>query len=122
MKLIIVGSTEAEPEDTKPIIREVINRLKPEIVGSGEAKGTDTHVREVCQNELNVRYKPFIPEHPSWHGTSTEGGFKWRNIMMIEWCDRGVRISSLRNKSYGSGWTIDQMEKRGKKVERYEVD
>lgn len=121
IKIVIVGSCCAKPEDTKPIIRAVINRLKPDIVGSGEAKGTDTHVKEVC-TELNVRYKGFPPDHPSWHGTLLLCGFKCRNMKMVKWGDRGIRIESRRSKSYGSGFTIDRMEDREKPVERYVVD
>ncbi|GAI41271.1 unnamed protein product, partial [marine sediment metagenome] len=72
--------------------------------------------------ELCITFKEFPPQHPSWHGTSTEGGFKWRNLEMVRWGDQGIRIRSKRTKSYGSGFTIDRMESRGKPIERYEVD
>ncbi len=121
IKLVIVGSTCADPKDTKPIIRAVINRINPDIVGSGEAKGTDTHVKEVC-DKLGVYYKGFSPEHRSWLGTPILCGFRCRNLRMVRWGDRGVRIGSRQSPTYGSGWTIDRMEDRGKPVERYMVD
>ena len=120
MKLIIVGSTETNSDDSLPIIEEVIKRLKPKKVGSGCAIGTDTHVELYCKTH-DIPFKRFPPEHHSWHGTLNLRGFKYRNLKMAKWGNYGIRIASRRSRSYGSGWTIDQMEKMKKPVERYEV-
>jgi len=117
---VIVGSVKARAKDTKPIIREVIKRLKPDMVGSGEADGTDTHVKEVVEGEFKgkANYKGFPPETKSWNGWH---GYKWRNLQMVNWGTHFVRIASIRSGTYGSGFTVDQAEILGKPVERFMV-
>lgn len=119
-KLVIVGSQCTYTEDSIPIIEGVIERLKPEVVGSGGALGTDTHTEIYCRTH-NIKFKKFPPQVRRWHDHMGKTGFKSRNMKMAKWGDKGIRIASRRSKSYGSGWTIDQMEKMGKVVERHEV-
>lgn len=121
MNLVIVGSVKAKAQDTKPIIIKAINRLKPDIVGSGGAEGTDTHVEEVVGKMWIAPFLPFkkfLPVSKSWQGWH---GFRWRNLKMVAWGTYFIGITSRRSTTYGSGWTIDQAEKQGKPVERFVV-
>lgn len=120
MKLIIVGSQCTDTDDSIPIIEKVIERLKPDKVGSGGAIGTDTHVELYCKTH-DIPFKRFPPQIKRWNDHMGKTGFKSRNMEMAKWGDHGIRIASRRSNTYGSGWTIDQMEKMGKPVDRYEV-
>lgn len=59
------------------------------------------------------------PKRKQWAGP---GGFKERNTRIAKECECLVRIYSPDSKTYGSGWTADEADRRGKTVDRFALD
>ena len=116
-----VGSSCAEPEHTKPIIRRYIVEFEPDIIISGECPdgGVDIHTEEVVKQEFpDIQFRGYPPKVLRWKG---KGGYKERNLNMAIDCTHCVSIRSLRSTTYGSGWTVDKAEELGKIVYRETV-
>lgn len=116
MKLAIVGSTELAGSDrVRLAICHVLDRLRPDLVVSGGAKGIDSMaVAEASSRGIPTQV--FRPKVLDW-----EHGFKPRNIQIAEACDQLVRIFSATSKTYGSGWTRDYAATLGKPTEEIAI-
>lgn len=113
MKLAIVGSVKLEGnEEAISRINEVLNRLKPDVVISGGAKGID----QMAVKMAKIRGIPTIehlPKEPHWYY------YKKRNIKIANDCDHLVRIVSTKTRTYGSGWTRDYAKSKKRSCEEY---
>lgn len=123
MNLAIVGSRDLE--ERKSFLYHIISRVivYHEILAyhqrigpgqltiiSGGAKGVDRTAAEVAR-EMGHAVVEHLPATEDWPG------YKDRNKIIAEECDRLVRISSVRTSTYGSAWTRDYAEKIGKPTE-----
>lgn len=116
MKLAIVGSTELSGNGRAMLtICGVLDRLRPELVISGGAKGIDSMAVAEAESR-GIPTLVFRPTVRNW-----EFGFKPRNIQIAEACDHLVRIFSPTSRTYGSGWTRDYAARLGKPTEEYGI-
>lgn len=117
--LAIVGSTDwtGAEEDfvrAQALIAHTLTDSRPDKVISGGAHGIDA-VAIAIAKAMGIPTQEFPPRFRRW----APNGFKARNIVIVQECTRLVVIRSSVSKTYGSGWTADLAERRGKPVERY---
>lgn len=113
MKLAIVGSVSLDGNlEAYRIIREVIDKYKPDTIVSGGAKGVDSMAKEAAK-ENRIETRIFLPKVNRWEG------YKERNLLIAKECDVLVRIAAKDSKTYGSGWTRDRAKEFGKQVEEF---
>lgn len=93
---------------------EIDDYYNIDLVISGGAKGIDQMVdRATAVNE--VCFQVYQPEGIGWHF------FRARNKLIAQDCDRLISIRSSQSKTYGSGWTADEVERLGKPVWRITI-
>lgn len=99
----------------KALIREELEKTRPDMVISGGAPGVDTWAVEVAE-QMNIPYdyQSYLPEKRQW----APRGFKARNIKIGRACTRMLCIRSGLATRYGSGWTADFTSKLDKPVDR----
>lgn len=116
--LAIIGSTDWEGGEAfagaQALIVDILTRDRPDEVISGGAAGIDTAAVNIAKS-MGIPTMIFRPQFYRW----APNGFKARNILIVKECTRLVAIRSKVSKTYGSGWTADLAERRGKPVERY---
>jgi hypothetical protein len=125
--LAIVGSRElTEPQVlmVELIVEGIIQTFHRKIdnfylphfrVISGGADGVDSITREITAAlglSACTDFEEYLPTIHRWEG---EGGFKWRNLRMIEAADALVCIQSQQSKTHGSGWTYEEAVRQGMK-------
>jgi hypothetical protein len=114
--LAIVGSTQlAGNQHALAIIENVLDRYKPDLVVSGEAKGIDSMAKAAALRR-GIAYQGYPPAVKTW-----DRGFKPRNMLIAQHCTHLVRIASAKAKTYGSGWTRDYAAKIGKFTEEFVI-
>lgn len=117
--LAVVGSVdfgyggEAAAVVYELVVDEIAER-RPDLVISGGAPGVDT-ISVQAAKDLGVPTAEFHPRRRVWAGPD---GFRARNIKVGDVCTRAMRISCVDTRTYGSGWTVDRIEKLGKPVRR----
>lgn len=117
MRLAIVGSVVlAGNADAQRLIEDAIARWKPTVVVSGGADGIDTMAVETAKR-LGIDTCEHLPENGRW----APNGYKARNLIIAQDCDVLVRIVAFASKTYGSGWTRDQVARLGKPTEEFIV-
>lgn len=84
---------------------------RPDLLVSGGAEGVDTWAVQTA-SELGVPYREHLPKHRRW----APDGFKARNDLIAADCTRLLAIRCAESKTYGSGYTRDEAERRGKPV------
>lgn len=117
--LAIIGSTdwrgaEAAFAEAEALIADILTRDRPDEVISGGAVGIDTAAVGIAES-MGIPTRVFRPQFRRW----APNGFKARNTLIVQECTRLVAIRSKVSKTYGSGWTADLAERRGKPVERH---
>lgn len=118
VKLAVVGSTSlVDHPVARDIIETAIRIYNADAIVSGGAPGIDSLAEKICK-ELGLEPRIYRPTVRRWHG---EGGFKCRNILIANDCDRLVRIVSSKSKTYGSGFTRDLAVRLGKPTETYVI-
>jgi hypothetical protein len=110
--LAVVGSVEADLDETITVIGKYVKLLKPTLLLSGGAEGVDTHMKVYAVRE-NIPFFELKPVNRSFHA---ECGFKVRNMLVAFNCDKLLRIVSKRSRTYGSGYTRDRAREFGKEV------
>lgn len=91
-------------------------RTKPVKVVSGGAIGIDSMAVAIARS-MGIPYEVFLPKEKSW-----EGGFKPRNILIAQACDKLLRVVAKSSTTYGSGWTRDYAAGLGKETWEREVE
>ncbi|MFG3710827.1 hypothetical protein [Micromonospora sp. NPDC047730] len=111
--LAIVGSVSFVDVTALDVAAEIVEgtfaRRRPDVVVSGGADGIDT-LGVVLAKKHGIPYREYLPKVRRWSGP---GGFQERNLLVAGDCTRILRIACRWSKTYGSGWTTDQAEKRG---------
>ena len=120
--LAVVGSTEFEKDrtasmDATELIEAAFDQYRPRLVVSGGAPGIDRLAARLARRR-GIEVKEFPAKVWKWDG---EGGFKERNVWVAETCTHLLAIRHYNSTTYGSGWTADEAEKRGKQVARLMV-
>lgn len=114
MKLAVVGSTKlGESRLARAILEHILEKYRPSVVISGNAKGIDSLAASVARAR-GIEVVEYLPKVQRWYD-----GFKPRNIKIAENCDMLVRVALIGGKTYGSGWTRDYAEKLGKPTEEF---
>lgn len=125
MKIGIIGSQLADLTTTQQHTATIIIRSllfcyalnSHPLLVSGGCDGIDTFAEAEAEH-LGIVTKIFRPLKRKWEGP---GGFKERNIKIVEESDVIVAIRSLTSSTYGSGWTADYADSVGKEVHRIYV-
>jgi hypothetical protein len=116
--LAIVGSVRfADPDwqdKAQEAIAEAIAEHRPDVVISGGAEGMDSFAVKIAEDLYGIRTHEYLPKHRRWE----PDGFKARNTLVAQECTRLLAIRCHASKTYGSGWTADEAERRGKPVRR----
>lgn len=115
MILAIVGSTDLTiPQrfTAELLIRGLIVSYQAPVI-SGGARGIDELAEAVALWEKLWKCK-YLPRYPRWEPE----GYKDRNMLIAQECDKLWSIRSAQSKTYGSGWTADYAESIGKEVHR----
>lgn len=122
MRLAIVGMSKwgrwwHEPA-AEGIIQHVLERYyeRVDVVISGGAPGVDTMAKTVGER-MGLEVIEHLPKNQRWEPE----GFKERNILIAEDCTDLLAIRNARSETYGSGWTADEAERLGRKVQRIEL-
>lgn len=120
MKLAVVGSVSfAHPYGMSiaaDLIDDAIRRYQPTHIVSGGAPGIDSLAAK-RGHAHGLEVVEYLPDNPRWE----PDGYKARNLLIAENCDRLLRIFCTKSKTYGSGWTADQAERIGKPVDRQPI-
>jgi Domain of unknown function (DUF4326) len=130
--LAVVGSKQL-PNRLVPLARAVVLdellRLRPERVVSGGARGIDTVAATVARalgfdppHQLVELLPTPMPDPPPAASAFQRGGFARRNHKIATTCTGLLRLASVTNPTYGSGWTADLAERLGKPVARILLD
>lgn len=118
--LAIVGSEKwpnpAGLRAARIIIEMALDTRRPDGIVSGGADGIDRLAARIA-DERAIPCREFLPRQRRWEPY----GFKERNIEIVNTCTRLLVIRCASSTTYGSGWTADLAQKRGKPVERYEL-
>jgi predicted Rossmann fold nucleotide-binding protein DprA/Smf involved in DNA uptake len=120
--LAVVGSTKFQRPEADLLAPQVIAtflaQLQPLRVVSGGAEGVDAMAREIASQFgwylEDGSFVEHLPKHRRW----SPDGFKERNVLIAEECTHLLAIRCHASKTYGSGWTADYAEKRGRTVYR----
>lgn len=143
--VVIVGTSKSLSYNSNYEVRKLIagiikyeGQFEKITVGSGEAIGIDSIVKEITTGLL-VEYKPFPPakdhEHWPFAGECNNPfcyGFKARNLDMAEWGNVGYVIVKKDESAYcyhckgnhvksGACWTGQKMKTMGKEVKWFLV-
>jgi hypothetical protein len=116
--LAIVGSSELPAslvERAAAVIETVLDLFKPTKVISGAAPGIDKMAIAAAKRR-GLDWEEFPPKEQNW-----ERGFKPRNMLIAQKCDRLVRIIKPNQKTYGSGWTRDYAALLGKLTQEFVI-
>ena len=126
--LAIVGSRDVH-RNAIGLIEKVIAEHKPIMVISGGAVARRTGFalalvsidQEAVRvaNTFGIQTAEIKPTGYTWLGP---GGFRDRNMKIVDACICLVRIASTTSKTYGSGWTADYAGREGKHVQRFYID
>lgn len=122
--LAIVGSTKfVNPgwqSVAETLIYDAIDRLdvsnRTMGVTSGGAKGIDA-LGETVSDDCWFRKVIYPPKNNRWEPE----GFKERNLLVATTATWGLGIRCESSKTFGTGFTIQQIENQGKEVERYVI-
>lgn len=128
MILAIVGSRQLEEVEHAAASYLVNSIISAEfslhesnlVVISGGATGVDSLAEEYAGFYLDfgLRFEAILPKVRRWEGP---GGFKERNIEIIERSNFLVCIQSRSSETYGSGWTYEEAKRREKEAVRFWV-
>lgn len=121
MRLAVVGSSKLRhragvPSRAETIIEEHIALYHPTTIVSGGADGIDTIAATVA-HRLGLDVIEYLPVTRRWH----PHGYKERNRLIAENCDRLLRIRDASSRTYGSGYTADYAEHLGVPVVRITI-
>lgn len=121
MKLAIVGCRNVGPltKTLGDLIGSILEKYNPDLVISGGSIGIDQYAAYIAKLR-GFRVKEYLPEVTIWDGEPMgKVGFKQRNLQIAQACDMLVRIAVKGAKTYGSGWTKDQVALMGKPTEEF---
>ena len=119
MILAVVGTRLVTPkleEYARLIILNEITSGRWESGITGDAPGIDTLFRDLCWAEQRW-CDVLVPEHRRWE----PGGYKDRNMKVVDRCDALIAIRHPGSATYGSGWTARHAESCGKLLARVEI-
>ena len=99
------------------IIDNALRHLQPGLVVSGGAEGVDTLAANLARHR-GFQVEELKPTVDAW---DAPGGYRERNLAIV---DRSTHLLCIRcgdAQTYGSGWTADEAERQGAQVFRRTV-
>lgn len=114
--LAIVGSQRMRGNPVaEQHIREAFDAHRPRLfVSGGEPSGIDLMAEEEADRR-SIPKRIHLPKERNWPH------YKARDLLIAQDAECLVRIFSGTAKTYGSGWTANEAEKRGARVWRIKV-
>ncbi len=118
--LAIVGTRVlAHPGDVGRAVRhmeEAIRDLNPKCIITGGAQGIDLIAEAVAATFNYTIDDDLIVLKPAAQKWAAEGGYRERNIAIVDTCTHLLWLSCTSSSTYGSGWTAQQARKAGRQV------
>lgn len=125
-RLAIIGSSNIKYNKCYGSMGAIIEMEEPDIIVSGGAYGADK-ISEDIAKELNIKTDIYLPKTNDWDG------YKERNILIAENCDKLYNFVIKDDKSYcyhhkrgghiksGGCWTENYAKQLGKQVTVIEI-
>lgn len=127
MRIAIVGSavlSSEEQEKGRKMVNDLVGYLYAKwgnelvIVSGRSPKGGIDIFAEEAADAQGITKEIFPPEVHQWEDDGDKIGYKTRNQLIADRCDRLYCLKSLNSKTNGSGWTADRAAEQGKLVVR----
>ena len=125
VRLAVVGSAaRCFTPRTAVLARQRISlaiwRLRPEVIISGGCPkgGVDVWARDIAGVYGYTITRGDFVEHLPAHQRWAPDGYQARNALIAADCSHLLRVAARASRTYGSGWTADQAQRRGRLVVR----